>query len=266
MSVFEECWERVNRAGTHGKAVVDGCNRLLGDESYRIVPELRNERDGVLKIVPNVIADDTLSLELGEYFYQVRAALDSAMWKAFEIVGTSDPTTKESQLYFPIIEKPSSLKDATFQKINLPDALKAWLCSIQPCNASKRAKDSEESTISDALLVINNCAKHDRHHKLHLVGAYLTQSTAHVEVTPPAIVTHLESITTGDYFKGEFVVAEYIVEGWTPETQVRGNGSFGVEVSVKEIPAGMGAELGSRLAHLSNITRFCIQEIEQAVL
>jgi len=175
------------------------------------------------------------------------------------------PSPKESQLYFPVIGSSKSFKDATFHKINLPDELRKWLHLIQPCNAAERLADSNEAEVCEALVVINECAKWDRHRKLHLVGAYVIGSTAFVEVTPPAVIVHQEAVTSGNYFEGDFVVAKYTIEGRTSDTEVRANGRFSVHVSVQEIPPALGAELGAQLWRMQNVVRFTIEQFEKSI-
>ena len=266
MSVFQECWDRIDRADLHAKTLVDGLENFLGDKAYKVVPQLRDKRYGSLAIQPLKTIDRTFAFELGEYFYQLRAALDSAMWIAYETWGLNDPAANLKQLYFPIVTtKKRTFEDATFQAIKLPNKLSAWLRSVQPCCADERTNGSDEEMMSDTLLAINGCASFDRHRKLHLVGGYVTMSTPFVEVTPPATVIDLRGITTGDYFKGEFVVAEFTVEGLTDDTQIRGEGQYAITVSVDEIPKTMGQYLGTQLETMVNNTRFAVQQFDEAL-
>lgn len=265
MNSFQECWDRVDRADLHAKTLVGACEALLSDKSYEVRPELRDERYGILVIHPNVPIDRNLSFELGEYFYQLRATLDSAMWIAYETWGLSDPTTDLKKLYFPVISGGGTLNKQAFNGVNLPKELNAWIRSIQPCLAPQRAKDSDASMLSETIATINQCAAHDRHRKLQIVGAFITQSSAIVEVTPPATIAYQRSVTTGDYFKGKFEVVEFTIDGWTSETQVRGQGQFVVEVSVKEIPKSLGDFLGVQLRTISNNVRVILQEFERYI-
>jgi hypothetical protein len=266
MSAFQECWERVERAEAHAKAVVDACEALLGDKAYKVVPQMRNQRDGEIVIRPTFAVDNQLSFRLGEFFYQLRAALDSTMWKAYEILGFSDPSTDEKHLYFPIhTGKAKSFDNATFQGVNLPQELSAWLRSIQPCFAHEHAPDSDMAIMAETLRVINDCATFDRHRKLHLIGGYVSLSSAKVRVTPPAEVIDTRAITTGDYFKNEFVVAEFTVEGLTSGTEIAGEGQFAITVSVDQIPKSMGDFLGVQLHTMSNNTKVVIQKFDSLI-
>ena len=263
MSLFQECWDRIARADAHGNAFIDICTKFLRSEPYELVTEMRDDGNGVVKAIPRREIDDSLAFELGEFFYQLRAALDTVMWKAFEKLGGSDSTPYASYLYFPILENPKTFKDAAFHKVDLPDKLKVWLRSIQPCHAAERANGSDEAAISEALLIVNNCAKKDRHRHLHVIGAFVTNSTHLVEVTPPAIITY-SNVMPVDFFDNQFVIAEFGIEGRTADTKIRAEGGFSIQISIQEIPPEPGADVSVQMWHLSNVVKLVIQTFEEA--
>jgi hypothetical protein len=55
---------------------------------------MKDDRTGVVKATLLVPVRSELSLELGEFFYQLRAALDGAIYQTAEMVGSKTPPTK----------------------------------------------------------------------------------------------------------------------------------------------------------------------------
>lgn len=267
-SLLQECWDRVDRADTHAKAFVKPLERFLNDKAYSVVAQLSGNGKGVLKVVPHVLLDTSiLALELGEFFYQLRAALDSLMWKLYEIFGTSEATINESQLYFPIVTgKERTFNKATANKLRLPQELRDWIRLIQPCFADERSPDSEETTFSDALLVINECAITDRHRHLHVLAALVSASTATILVRPlPAAITYQQT-TIADFFKDEFVIVEFGIIDADDRTEVAAEGQFKLHITVQEIPALKGDDLAKTLLHLADTVRSVIRTVEAYII
>lgn len=261
MLIFIESHERINRADCHARTFVNAYLRFLHAEPYGITHEMRDERNGVIKLVPQKTLDRELPLVLGEFFYQLRASLDAAMWKAYELLGGS--SVKENRLEFPIFEvgKSRSFKDATFHNVPLPSQLRSWLDAIQPCHADRLANKSDESRISRALGLINECARKDRHRQLHIVGTVVSCSTALVKFSPPARVTYLQDIPA-DLFQGQYEIAIFGVEGMTAGTEIEVDWRFTIHVAVKEIPDDV--DLMVRVYQLKDAASEAIQKFEEA--
>lgn len=172
-----------------------------------------------------------MPLVLGEYFYQLRAALDGAMWKAYKLRGLRQhaPEVTERSIYFPICETPRSLKKAAFQWIPLPNKLDDWLYSIQPCNRTKVAEE-----ITENLVVINKRSSDDRHRQLHLVGAVVRTNAPFITLSPPAKLTYANSVPA-DPMKGEYIIGEFGIEGLVSETKMDVDTNFLLNVAVEEL-------------------------------
>ena len=257
--LFREWYPRINRADAHAKTFVEMCKAFLGERPYSVIHEMKNDWEGIIKAVPTVALDPNVQLVLGEFFYQLRAALDATMWEAHIHLGGSEVAPYANRLDFPIADKASNFKKAAFHDVPLPEKLKVWLRSIQPCLAGEVCRTADETAVSEALAVIHNCARHDRHRHLHVVGAYALDKTSRISVRPsPARVTYQRTVAS-DFFKDEFVVAEFGLADHTTETEIYAEGSFGLQISIQEIEPEFGADVAAQLWHLRNVVKLVVQ-------
>lgn len=196
---------------------------------------MRDDRNGVVSLVPQKALYTRLPLVLGEFFYQLRAALDGAMWASYQKLGSSTGKLKEEALYFPLCKTSAGLKKATFNSIPLPNQLKSWIESIQPCNASNLPIGSEGERLARSLQLIDDIATKDRHRALQLIGTVISSNTALVEVSAPAAVTYIRNLEANP-LEGQYEIAEFGVEGMTTATEVNVNGNFTLKISVEGMP------------------------------
>jgi hypothetical protein len=235
--------ERILRAKGHANTFVNSCLGFFYNEPkpYGIAHEIRNNRNGVVRLVPRKVLDTSVPFIIGEFFYQLRAALDAAMWAAFEKLGPSPPPPKMNPdaLYFPFTKSSDSFKKATFNFIPLPSELKTWIESIQSYNAGKFAIGTPEEQTLIALNMVNKFSAHDRHRKLHIVGTVISSNTALITCTPPAAITYVQNLPANP-FEGQYEIAAFGVEGITPETEFNVNGNFSYNILVKDSPIDIG--------------------------
>lgn len=126
-----------------------------------------------------------LPLILGEYAYQLRAALDGLIWDAitFEQGGT-EPPADANRLEFPILNgKIRDFQSCAFHNFPFPEKLKAWLESIQPDSAEK-PEGHPDRGLAGALEDIHNLARLDRHRRLRIVAAFPTELLANFVFEP----------------------------------------------------------------------------------
>src|SRR6266571_3971800 len=110
---FVGCWQRIERAEAHRKAFAEAWNSFCDDVPYS--PNLHIEDDGTgsISIIPRY---DSLpvafALDLGEFLYQLRAALDGAVYGAAIRESGQNPPPDEKRLEFPVCSSVDELTDA----------------------------------------------------------------------------------------------------------------------------------------------------------
>src|SRR5271170_6883087 len=141
---FKNSWSRLDRATNHIAAFQTEWNLLLSQDPFGSV--VRYDQDNGCYIASltasetsrEAIRNTSLPLILGEYAYQLRAALDGLIWDAITFTQGAEPPADANRLEFPVLNgKVRNFRDCGFHKFPFPDKLKTWLESIQPDSAEK---------------------------------------------------------------------------------------------------------------------------------
>lgn len=267
MLLCADSHERLRRANRHANTFVNAYIRFFHDDPkpFGISHKMRDDRNGVILLVPQKTIKGDLPLVLGEFFYQLSAALDCAMWRAYEKLGSTNSTGKldEERLYFPICKTSGQFKNATFNSIPLPHELKDWLASIQPCNAHDLPTGSEDEAIAESLKTIHRFAARDRHRKPRIVATVVSQNTALIECTPPARITYIQNLVAAPV-EGQYEIAAFGIEGMTAETELNVDGNFSVGVAVEDV--GSGSIEFTRLHALKDDVMRTIQRFDRGII
>lgn len=204
-----------------------------------------------------------LALELGEFFYQLRAALDAATFKFASLISAPHPPANETTLEFPIYPSPKKFQNSAFNREPFPNDLKVWVESIQPYNASKTA-DKPYFAINKFLSVIHDCARKDRHRHLHVVAAYPTSMTGEIILDGPGNITFTEAIPC-NFLENKF---EFLRVGFdeTFEGKIDLKGQMVIDVSVDEIPGVRGTSLADAMNVLAKAAGFVVNAFENIYL
>jgi hypothetical protein len=262
MPLFEECRERIDRAHAHFKAFASGWKILLKSESYTFSAEMKDGRTGVVHATLTNPIRHELALELGEFFYQLRATLDGAIFRGVELSRGTEEITKIDRLEFPIYLSEVSFDNAALNKNPFPEELRSWLKQIQP-NDTAEHRDERDRAIAGLLKVLHDCARKDRHRKLHLVAAVPQNVSGSIQVPLPAkIVDVRRSISNLLYEKCEIVV--FGIENAFPEMEIELKGTFTVEVSVDEIYGASGQKVIDILIAIEGVVRHIIDRFEHS--
>jgi len=200
-----------------------------------------------------------LSLELGEFFYQLRAALDGATFKLASLLSAPHPPPNETTLEFPIYPTTSKFNQSAFCKQPFSDEFKAWVESIQPYNAHKTT-DKPYRGINHALSLLHDCARKDRHRQLHVVAALPTTIKGHFVISPPGRITFTEMIPC-NFLEDKF---EFLRFGFDRVTDgdIDLKGEMVIEVSVQEIPDRRGTALVEEVNRFLDVAAYVINAFE----
>lgn len=260
-----ESHERIRRADRHARDFMNGCIRFINDEPkpFSVTHKIKDDRNGVVVLVPRKTLHTDLPFVLGEFFYQLRAALDGAMWKAFEhflCVGPA-PDVKEDQVYFPIVEPGKVFNRKAIDGIPLPPKLKAWIEAIQPDSVTKRTPGSEEAIVADALFYINKFARLDRHRKPHLIASVVSEATSLIKCAAPAKIIEVQSLRANP-LEGQYEIATFQIQDATPATELYIEGQLTFEIQIEGAPNHSG--FLTWLPHLKDQAFRVIQRFDEA--
>jgi hypothetical protein len=136
---FKNSWSRIKRATERLAAFQAEWNALLANNPFGTV--VRYDEDSrwyvasltASETTRKRIADTTLPLILGEFAYQLRAALDGLIWDAITFTQGTEPPADANRLEFPVLNgKIMNFEKCGFHDFPFPENLKTWLESIQP--------------------------------------------------------------------------------------------------------------------------------------
>ena len=235
MELFADSRKRIDRAAAHANAFKSIWEATLDPKSYSTAIEMNGDwTEGVAKFIHAPIPENNLALELGEMFYQLRAALDAALYEASVIAHRSDPPPNETRIEFPIYSDPDRFEKSPVYKSPFPKEIRDWMETIQPYNNAKAV--GPDALLICALELLHDCARKDRHRKLHIVAAVPTSfdyklNLSHGRLTSwqPLEANLLEG-------KDEFL--RFTVEGFSEGdgAKIKLDSEVRVDIAVDEIP------------------------------
>lgn len=230
----------MRRATTHREAASREWSKWLTDyEPYGPWLYVDDDGNGTLSIrqfspVPPVIA-----IELGEWLYNLRAALDYTAYALAIYSSKLDPPPNERTLQFPIYESAESFRKHKSCIKPLSDKHRAWIEAMQPYAYGANPEQT-------AIYWVNHLSRIDRHRKLQVVGAYVTESDPIVRFDPAkdarterAIffedVDPFVFIEQGDDGEGEAVVARFKILPPSARDEVHANAQTAIEPDILEM-------------------------------
>jgi hypothetical protein len=233
----------------------------MENNPYSLFTEMKDDGTGFVRAVRKTKAGDDLPFILGEFFYQLRAALDSLLYRAAIIQTKRDPPPDENRLEFPITIADKYFKKTAYHGIPFPDELRNWIESIQPNNADKTI-GTEWHGINRILRLLHDCARKDRHRRLHVVGAPPHSLTGQVHVPMPAKLVSFVGVPC-NLLDDESIFLQFAVEGYVPGMQIYIDGDFTVDVVINEIPGIRGQQVNGILVSCEEAVMSVIRKFEE---
>jgi len=224
---FDRCWDRVDRATAHREAAIAEWNTFIsGDDPYDTW--LDDEGDGKFTLWMGQVrpTPPDIGLLFGEWLYQLRAALDNAVYATAVFDTQQDPPPRKSSLQMPICETESLFNRHQYKIGPLSQKHRAWIERIQPYKAGDRFNLS-------ALYWLNDLARIDRHRSIHVVGGYVAESNPIVDA-PNAEAVLFEDIDRHVLIDPEAVIARFKVIPFAPDDNVKANPQAGIDPEFAE--------------------------------
>lgn len=262
MSLFEDSWKRIERSRMHAEALWNEFGRLFPKDGYTLTSEQEDEGTWTLNAVFNAPpGDNCIALELGEFVYQLRAALDAAVWKAVWILDGAEPPANASNLEFPIYPNQGKFDNAGIHKFNFPQELRDWLATIQPYSTDKPLGDPD-CGLNVTLTALHDCARKDRHRRLHVfacVGEAV--STEFIPASADCSVIWMQDVKA-DFLKGKNTFLRFRVAGSGPQFKIKLATSLKIDIAVEDIPIWPGGSFGEELKRFGLATEYVINRFD----
>ncbi len=159
---------RLDRCAGHFEAFRVAWEDHLATEPHQVSVEVDDDGRGRIVFTRHREPPAALSLILGEFLYQLRAALDNTLYAVAIIDSSQNPPPKASALEWPICADEGAWDGHRRRRLDALSAdLQAALYAIQPFQA--------ESPSWNCLRILNDMARIDRHRGVHFVTSFASK-------------------------------------------------------------------------------------------
>jgi hypothetical protein len=168
-----------------------------------------------------------MAVLLGEWLYNLRCALDYAVFATALYDSGTDPPPEQGSLPFPIYTTEQLFVDDHYRLKGLSDYHRDELLEpIQPYHC--------DDIDASALLCLHRLARNDRHRRLHVLSALPAESN-------PEVVVHTDkphTVLISDHGRavvdesGEAEIAQFLVEPWNDSWRVEVNPHAGLDPEI----------------------------------
>lgn len=187
--------------------------------------------EGVIEVEPIDLPAEELSLEFGEFLYQLRAALDSLVYELAIIDSGQDPPPDAEKLEFPIRRSKASFDDAAWKIRPLSDLHREMIESIQPHNLEDLAPGMRKT--AETLAVVNDLARKDRHRGTRVVASWGSSANPEFDL-PDGCSLDWVTVTQDGLLESQSEVARFKIANWTPGLEMQANANVMIDVTVED--------------------------------
>jgi hypothetical protein len=262
---FKNSKDRIARAEAHRTAFGDLWNSLDPLEMHSIVLLIGEDGAASLRCVPDEWAVPAeLPLLLGEMLYQLRAALDNAVYDAAIMDSKQYPPLNPQQLEFPICTNARQFDKVAFKIAPLSGKHRLFIESVQPYKAANLAPEDAVLSVNRTLHILNDWARMDRHRRLNLVCAWATRANPQFRCPEGVRVRDLKVRETGFLNNDEDLIATFRLDGYVKGMNVVANPDldFNVAVAEEPIPCHPTDDLSARTNVMIHIVKGIVSELE----
>lgn len=185
---------RLDRAARLYENINTAWESYLHGHPHRLVTRMHPDGRGELLVERTIALPPEPMLLLGEFAYQLRAALENCLYAVAIIASGANPPPGAGSLQWPICDDPEAFARQRSRLKHLPKHLVDCLELIQPYRAEMPAWNS--------LRLLNELARVDRHRALHDIALVVVDS--HI-VTDDTVIKNVK-LNTGALFDGSALV------------------------------------------------------------
>jgi hypothetical protein len=220
---FDACWHRIDRAEAHRYAAADVWNTWLEDDPYRCAVDHKGDGKHIVSVVQETSTPPEMAVLTGEWFYNLRCALDYAVYATAICDSGKNPPPKDGQLEFPCSFSEDHFAKNEYRLSPLSDYHRDEIVKfMQPY----RHPDPDTS----ALGWLHRLARIDRHRRLTFMLGYVAELSPIVAVHRDHIVEHEPARRV--VIDGEAEIAHFTVSPWVEGLKVQVNPRAGIDPEI----------------------------------
>jgi|SRR5690625_145595 len=226
---------RLQRCQDHIDSFHSTWDKHLSSRPHSVGMDMDNEGNGRLYLIRHKEPPLILSLFLGEFLYELHAALDNALYAAAIIDSGDNPPPKADKLEWPICRSEEAWKRQRSRLSALSKELQDDLYAIQPFNA--------EAQGWNCLAILNDMARLDRHRAVHFITSFASDGwMKHDE----ELVTDLEVLPGPIQPDGTFVTFRWLGDFEITPEYLDGETEFDVDIEGVTLTPGPNSSTPSR--------------------
>lgn len=218
---------RLDRAAEQVAAFGSRWEDYLDSRPHRLTTTVDEHGQGELRLVRTQPIPSALGLGLGEFLYQLRAALDNCLYAVAIIDSGASPPPGGERLQWPICPTPAEWKSNARRYEHLSAELRDALENIQPYRAERPAWN--------CLQILHDLARVDRHRALPVVALFTSQAQIRVD---RRLVTDVELVTGIVHDSG--VLVRFTYSGPEPIGPEHIDGDFEFQVELADVTTSEG--------------------------
>jgi hypothetical protein len=266
---FQSCRDRIARAEAHSKAVADAWNDFIEEDPYSAVVRVEDNGTGRVFVEPAYNPFPSLfSLELGEFLYNIRAALDHAVYAAAIEESGRDPPPQARNLEFPIYDTPEHFKDNAWKIDPLTGNRRMIIESVQPYKIVQ-GLDPDLLLLSPhrTFGMLSDWARKDRHRRLHVLGSWASNASPMLRL-PDGVTVRWLHVNGDGILENESEIARFRLKGWEAGMDIQANPNLAIDVVLDEVPppAADNDTLGNRLRFMVIWVKQVVDAFEESIL
>jgi hypothetical protein len=230
--LFAKCVARIDRAVYHSNEVANVWNSLDISRMLEVAVFVKDDGSGVMEIEQHEPLPEILELELGEYLYQLRAALDGAVYaSAIEDSGLNAPSNPAA-LEFPLCEKAKDWPRQARKIAQLNAGRQRFIEACQPFAEPQLEPELRILNSNRALRILNDLARIDRHRRLHTLATAVSMGQPLFEFPEGVSLCSLE---LKDAYSSDGPAARFSLVGWKHGMNLRANPNAEIDISLESV-------------------------------
>jgi hypothetical protein len=266
MQPFEGCRLRIERAKAHYASLSEAWNKIPAEDLYTVRSNVNPDGTGVIRLTQPKPIPQALALQFGEMLYQLRAALDGAIYTAAVLETRNDPPPNERNLEFPIFNDPVRYAKCSPRMLGpIADLQRRIIESVQPYRVKQLTPNELARDINRNIGILNDWARKDRHRRLHIIGGYVLDARPQISHPSGVTVATMEVIKSG-FLEDDNVIAKFRLTGYIRGMEVKANPYLQTQRAINESPLACCDEdtFGYRAMNILNAVYSVVAALENS--
>lgn len=232
--LFSKCRARIARAVHHANQAANVRNGLDVMHLLEVTLFVRDDGTGTLDVNQVEPLPESLELDLGEFLYQLRAALDGSVYVSAIQDSGQDPPRKASSIEFPICERKEDWPKQSRKIAQLNAGRQRFIEATQPFAEPPLEASLLVLNSNRCLRFLNELARIDRHRRLHTLIAGISMDQPLFELPEG---TPLENLEVRPMSSSEEPVARFSLSGWQRGMQLFANPDADIDLWLEGLAA-----------------------------